>query len=207
MKNYIICLVIIGTIISIQTLIAQEQYTPKNSWGGDIMLSMNGVGLGTFFRHEYTEDLSGFASFSISGSGDDNEIEYVDYYTGQTYTPGKVNRFLILPLLVGVQQRLFRDDIMDNFRPFVSAAMGPTMIYVFPYNREYFTALKYGRARYTIGGYIGAGAYFGSQSSSLMGLNLRYYFIPYGGGIQSMTNTKKTQFGGFFLSLSFGSAW
>jgi len=194
-------------LLTIQPLNAQPTYTQKNSAGADIMLSMNGFGLGTFYRHEYSDDFSGFASFAISGSGDDNEIEYVDYYTGQTYTPGKVNRFLVLPLLIGVQERLFREDIMDNFRPFVGAAVGPTMIYVFPYNTEYFTALKFGRARYTVGGYIGAGAYFGSQQSSLMGLNIRYYYIPFSGGIQSMSNTKKNQFGGFFISLSFGSAW
>jgi hypothetical protein len=95
---------------------------------------------------------------------------------------------------------------MDNFRPYLNAGAGPTMIFVFPYNEEYITALGKGRLKYTAGGYVGFGAYFGTERSSLIGLNLRYYFIPYSGGIESMYNTTKSQFGGLYLSLSFGSA-
>jgi hypothetical protein len=186
---------------------AQDSTFGKNAWGVDILVSTNGFGLGTFYRHEYTDNLSGFIDFSISEATDDRELSYVDYWTGITFVPGKVNRFLLMPLLVGAQYRLFKDDIMDNFRPYVNACAGPTIIYVFPYNEEYISALGKGRPRYTVGGYIGFGAYFGTERSSLLGLNLRYYFIPYVGGIRSMYNTTKNQFGGLYLSLSFGSAW
>ena len=177
-----------------------------NAWGIDLLVSTNGFGMGTFFRHEYSEDLSGYIDFSISEAKDDDEKEFIDIY-GNTFTPGKVNRFLLIPLFVGLQQRLFRNDILDNFRPFVNGAVGPTMIYVFPYNEEYFTGLGKGHPRYTVGGYAGIGAYFGSERSNLLGLNMRYYFIPYPGGIQSLKNINKKQFGGFYISLSFGSAW
>ena len=112
-----------------------------------------------------------------------------------------------MPFFVGVQQRLFRDDILDNFRPYVTGAVGPTMIYVFPYNQEYFSALGYGSPKYTVGGYLGVGAFFGSERSNLLGLNIRYYYIPYFPGIESMQNITKKQFGGFYISMSFGSAW
>jgi hypothetical protein len=96
---------------------------------------------------------------------------------------------------------------MDNFRPHIDAAVGPTMIYVFSYKDEYFSALGKGHPQYTVGGYIGIGSYFGSERSTLLGLNLRYYYVPYNSGIRSMWNTVKTNFGGFFISMSFGSAW
>jgi hypothetical protein len=86
-------------------------------------------------------------------------------------------------------------------------AAGPTMIYVFPYNEEYFSALGKGQPKYTIGGYLGIGAYFGSERSNVLGLNLRYYFIPYPGGIESLVGVQKNQFGGVSISLSFGSGW
>ncbi len=169
------------------------------------MVSTNGFGLGMFYRHEYSDELSGFIDFSLSEAKDDDEKEFIDYY-GNTFVPGKVNRFLLLPLYVGLQQRLFKDEILDNFRPYVTAAAGPTMIYTFLYNKEYFSALVEGRPHYTVGGYVGVGAFFGSERSSLLGLNIRYYYIPYPGGIESLQGVNKTQFGGFYISLSYGGA-
>jgi hypothetical protein len=177
-----------------------------HSLGLDFLISNGGFGLGTFYRREYSADFSAFVDFSISEAKDDNEIQVYDYY-GQSYTIGKVNRFLVMPLYVGVQQRFFRDDILDNFRPYVSAAAGPTMIYVFPEREEYFTAIGHGHPKYTAGAYLGVGAYFGSETSNLLGLNLRYYFVPYPAGIEGLQGIPKKQFGGFFITLNFGNAW
>ena len=174
--------------------------------GLDLLVSNGGFGLGTFYRQEFSNDLSGFIDFSISEAKDDEEVQVYNFY-GQSYTLGKVNRFLVLPLYFGVQQRLFKDDILDNFRPYVNAAAGPTMLYVFPEREEYFTAIGKGKPRYTFGGYLGVGVYFGSETSNLLGLNLRYYFIPYAPGIEGLERVPKTQFGGFFITINFGSAW
>lgn len=177
-----------------------------HSIGLDILLSNGGIGMGTFYRREFTEDFSGYVDFSISESKDDDERQYFDYY-GRSYTVGKVNRFLVLPLYVGVQQRLFRDQILDNFRPYVNAAVGPTMLYVFPENEEYFTAIGKGRPEYTVGGYVGFGAYVGDEKSNLLGLNIRYYVIPYPPGIEGLKGVPRKQFGGFFITINFGNAW
>jgi hypothetical protein len=186
-----------------------------NSMGVNLLVSTNGFGMGGFYRHEYTDDLAGFIDLSISEAKDDDEVTYFsyDYYTGQTYsyTPGKVNRFLMFPLMFGAQKRLFKDDILDNFRPYIEGAVGPTAILVFPYNMEYFTALGHGHFQYTGAAYVGVGAYFGGEKSNIMGLSMRYYYIPYPSGIQSFDAgsgvNEKTQFGGFYISLVFGSAW
>jgi hypothetical protein len=81
------------------------------------------------------------------------------------------------------------------------------MIYVFPYNQEYFSAIGNGSPRYTVGGYVGVGAFFGSERSSLLGINLRYYYVPFPSGVESLVSVYKKQFGGFFITLNFGSAW
>ncbi len=187
-------------------LFAQDSLEPYDALGMDILISTNGIGLGIFFRHEYAENISGFIDFSISSTGDESENEIYDPYTGKTFIPGKINRFLVMPLFCGIQYRLFKDEIMDNFRPFISVAAGPSMIYVFPYDDEYFRAIGKGQARFTGGGYAGIGAFFGSERSTLLGINLRYYVIPHRSGIRSMWNKTKDQFGGFYISLSFGSA-
>ncbi len=182
-----------------------------NAYGMDILLSNSGLGLGAFYRHQYTRDIYGTVALSISEAKDDNEVEYVDFY-GQTYVPGKINRFLLVPLHVGVQYRLFADEIVDNFRPYVNAGMGPTLVFSTPYDKEFFSSLGYGQAHYTLGGYIGLGAFFGIDKDNLSGVNIRYYFIPFAKGLPSMQDelgniiTKK-DFGGFFITLNFGSLY
>jgi len=202
------------------TLAAQPSYKPMlNAWGFDILVSNNGFGAGVFFRHEYTEELAGFLSFAISDVKADGEVERFDYWTGQSMIYNKANRLLYLPLVLGVQYRLFKDDIVDNFRPYLTAGIGPSLVFVAPYSIyhqetenygwdeqiEFFSSLKSGQARYTLGGYIGCGAYFGLDRGTISGLNIRYYFSPYPAGIEVLRGSYLKSIGGLFISLHFGS--
>jgi hypothetical protein len=205
-------------------LVAEPMFSQRMSaWGFDLLLSDHGFGLGGFYRRELTDDLAGTITFAISDVKDDGEMEFMDYY-GQTYIPGKLNRLLMLPLMASVQVRLFREAIVDNFRPYLTAGAGPTMLYVSPYARlvpiqlgdgsvyqqaekvDFFESLKYGKAHTTIGGFIGAGAYFGQDRSNVMGVSIRYYFIPVSPGIEVMQGGYVKEFGGVFITLHFGSA-
>jgi hypothetical protein len=189
----------------------------RNSLGLDIMLSNNGFGLGLFFRKEYTDEFAGSLSLAISDVKGEGEIEYYDYWTGRQYIPNKKNRLLMLPLIASLQYRLFKEDIADNFRPYVSAGFGPSMIFAAPYARrinqiymeevDFFESLKYGQAHYTLGGFIGAGAYFGLDRGSLSGLSFRYYFIPFQKGIEVMEGGMMKNFGGFYITLNFGNLY
>ncbi len=207
---------------------ANESQTLRNAWGVDILISNGGFGLGTFYRREFNDEWFGFASLSISESKDEREVEQFDYYTGQSYIPGKLNRFLILPLMFGIQHRLFKEEITDNFRPYINAGMGPTMIYVTPFTDisgpdsalqleqvDFFKALGRGQPHYTVGGFIGFGANFGTEKSNLFGVNFRYYFTYlFGKGLPSLYNATtgavsatKKDFGGFFITLNVGMAY
>ena len=144
-----------------------------NTWGVDVMISTNGFGLGTFYRREFNSDLFGFINFSISEAKDSREIEQYDIY-GNSTVPGKLNRFMVLPLMFGVQYRLFREDIVETFRPYVNAAVGPTLIYMSPFvdlvpqadgsvavnQVEFFKSFSRGTPHYTASAYIGFGANF-----------------------------------------------
>jgi hypothetical protein len=199
-----------------------------NVWSLDILISNDGFGLGGIYRRSFTEDLSGFIGLSISEAKDDREFEYFDPYFGVSYTPGKLNRFLVLPLMMGIQYRLFREDIVDTFRPYVNAAAGPAMIYQMPYvdfifhedgyietqQVEFFKSLGKGQPHYTVGGYVGFGANFGTERSNVFGINFRYYITyMFGEGLPSLYNTRtrevsttKKNFGGFVISLNVGVA-
>lgn len=224
MKNIVLTLFCFGTFLTAQskdsTIIFSspepETQAPiissyDDAWGVDILLSNNGFGIAGFYRHEYSRDLFGTLTFGIAESKDDNEVEYYDYW-GQSYVPGKINRFLMMPLLFGVQYRLFADDITDSFRPYLNAGAGPTLVLAAPYDREYFNSFGYARSHYTVGGFIGAGAFFGSDMGSLSGINIRYYVVPFSGGIESLQEItgkirKKNDFGGFFITINLGSAF
>jgi hypothetical protein len=201
----------------------------RNTWALDILISNDGFGLGTTYRRELTSDLSGFVSFSISESKDDREVQQFDPYTQVSYVPGKLNRFLVLPFVLGIQYRLFRDDITDSFRPYVSAGAGPTMIFSAPFTIvtrypdgslttrqvEFFSSLGRGQAHYTAAAFVGVGANFGGDRSSVFGLSFRYYFTYlFSDGLPSMYNTstgdvasRKKNFGGFFITLNVGTSY
>nr|MBP8975854.1 hypothetical protein [Bacteroidota bacterium] len=98
------------------------------------------------------------------------------------------------------------------------------MLYVFPYadnypvidpwtglpaiyteKKDFFSSLKYGRMHYTLGGFIGAGAYFGLGNNTLAGLSVRYYLAHFPEGIEVMEWKKTKDFGGIALLLQFGT--
>ena len=195
------------------------------AWGLDLLMSNNGFGLGMFYRSELSDELSFILNFAVSDVKDDAEFEQYDYY-GNSFIPGKKNRLLMIPVTASIQYRLFKDDIVDNFRPFINAGLGPTMIYVAPYAHpvnyyysdgtyaytdpgkiDFFTSLKYGKMRYTIGGYIGAGAYFGMEKGTLTGLSVKYFLAPFRDGIEVMNGGFIKNFGGLFITLTFGSMY
>jgi len=175
-----------------------------NAWGINILFSENGYGAGAFYRRRLTNQLFGNVSIGLSSVKDTREVEYIDPFTGETFVPGKINRFLMLPVALAIQYELFQNVIMPNFRPHIDAGIGPTLIYSSPYDREFFSSLKYGKAHYTFNAFIGAGAFFGSDVHSLSGISVRYYLIPYSRGIESLQGKPMKQFGGLFLLLDLG---
>jgi len=206
-------------------LIQPQTYKPMaKAWGLDILMSNNGFGLGVFYRNELTDELSLMLNFAISDVKDDAEFEQYDYY-GNSFIPGKKNRLLLMPLMASIQYRLFKDDIVDNFRPFITAGLGPTMVFVAPYANpttyvypdsstytdpgkiDFFSSLKYGKMRYTLGGYIGVGAYFGMEKGTLSGLSIKYFLAPFPDGIEVMNGGYIKNFGGLFITLTFGSMY
>jgi|ERR1035437_589720 hypothetical protein len=182
---------------------------PINAFGMDLMFSEGGFGVGAFYRRTVTEDITLFTDFSISEAKDPQEFTYIDYF-GQTQTPGKINRAFLLPLNFGIQYRVFENAIFDNLRPYIDAAIGPSIVVTTPYAREFFNAFGKAQARYTLGGYFGIGANFGLDKSSLVGLNIRYYIIHFfNQGIEildtNLTNGRlENDLGGIFITLNIG---
>lgn len=211
MKKLILLIFYIPFIISAQKIgmLAPEkplEQFPNNQWGMDIMFSEGGFGLGTFYRYQFNTNVIGFTDFSISESKDEREVEYYDYYTGETFTIGKVNRVFTLPLNFGIQYRLFEHDLEENLRPFVTAGIGPNFILTTPYELEFFESFGKAKLKYALGGYVGFGAYFGLNKKNLVALNVRYYYTHmFDKGVENLKNTFRKNFGAFYITLSLGN--
>jgi hypothetical protein len=211
MKYLIIAAIIIIPIFTLEAQgigeLAPEKAPmvfPKNAFGMDLIFSEGGFGLGTFYRRSISDKVTLFSDFSISEAKDPQEFTYVDYY-GNSYTPNKVNRAFILPVNFGMQYRLFENVIFDNLRPYLDAAIGPSIIVTTPYEKEFFNAFGKAQARYTLGGYFGIGANFGLDKSSLVGINLRYYIIHFfDQGVEILSGKLENDLGGVFITLNIG---
>jgi len=177
---------------------------PNNAWGMDIMFGDAGFGLGTFFRKQINVKWGAFADLSFSETKDDREFEYIDYF-GNVITIGKKNRVFQMPLNIGVHYRLFENLVADNLRPFLCAGAGPTLLITTPYQEEFFNSFAYAQTDYAVGGYVGLGADFGLDKSSLIGITFKYYYSKIlSDGVESLYGREKTEIQGFFITLNLG---
>lgn len=214
MKRIVISFAIILLALAVQDNFAQRigelappklpEAFPSNAWGMDIMIGDAGFGLGTFFRKQLDLKWTAFADISFAETKDEREFEYIDFW-GNVRTIGKKNRVFQAPINFGVHYRIFENSIADNLRPYLSAGIGPTIIITTPYKEEFFNSFGKAQAKYALGGYLGLGANFGLDKSSLIGINIRYYYSKIlNGGVESLEGRMKTEIQGFFITLNLG---
>ncbi|MDT0631760.1 hypothetical protein RQM47_05430 [Rubrivirga sp. S365] len=139
-------------------------------------LSEYGLGGGGAVRLGLSRDLSAVAELSVGAGRDEREQRFFVGFFGDTVTPFKRNYVALVPLHLGLERRLFREQIEDNFRPYVSLAAGPTLAYQWPYFDDVdgdgvrdegepvlgaTGGLGRGDARFGVGATIAVGAHFG----------------------------------------------
>lgn len=182
--------------------------------GFDLLFSGSGWGAGVFYTRALADNLSGFANIVITPRRNSDEVENVWYNGFIPIVANKINRLFMFPVSAGLQYRLFSDGLQETFRPYVSVGVTATPILQTPYLKdgyyyEFFESFGHGTWHMRMGGVIGLGSVFGQPGKgSVIGVNIRYYTIPYGEpGLESMAGLPITNFGAVFLSLSVGSAW
>lgn len=199
--------------------LTEEDLAPRaNSWGADLMIGTDGFGLGFFYGYTFDDVLTTFVDLSLTEAKDNNQRDYYDPYYGQI-SPNKTHYIFRIPLFFGVQYRLFKDDIVENFRPYVSAGAGPVLLFVSPVQGDVFSSLwNGGTSKYTYGSFLGGGARFGFDRSTLFGLDVRYMMVPVPSGISSVVVPDPNRPGeympsplqnadGFYISLNFGTTF
>ncbi|WP_420456121.1 hypothetical protein [Rubrivirga sp.] len=140
-----------------------------------VVLTEYGFGAGGSARARLTDDVSFVAELSAGAGRDEREQSFIGFF-GERETPFKRNYVALVPLHVGLERRLFRRSVEDNFRPFVAALVGPTLALQWPYfddvdgdGRRDATEDLVGplggvdasQARVGVGGMVALGAFFG----------------------------------------------
>lgn len=170
----------------------------------NLHISEGGLGVGLNYSKEFTPVLSFTTDIFFSESKDAQEFEIYDYW-GNSYVIGKKNRIFVVPLAFGLKYRLFKYDLVENFRPFIMLGVGPTMVITTPYAYEFFRSFRFAQAKYTLGGYLGIGAYFGFNKTNPVGISLRYQFIHFfDEGVENLYGKYRKDLGGLFITLNFG---
>ena len=157
--------------------------------GASLLLTNYGFGLGALYRGAVSETTSLVAEFSLGSGKDEREQEFFVGFFGDTVVPYKRSNFLMAPLHVGVERRLFRAAIEDDFRPFVQVLAGPALGFQWPYfddvngnglresdERKLGTlaGIGDGSFRLGVGGTVALGAYFGASRRNTQGFRIGY---------------------------------
>ncbi|MEM8556617.1 MAG: hypothetical protein AAGG50_02130 [Bacteroidota bacterium] len=155
-----------------------------------VRLTNDGFGVGGVLRAGIGEATSLLVELSVNPGKDEREQQFFIGLFGETVVPLKRNYFAMAPLHVGVEHRLFRATIEDNFRPFFQLTGGPTFGYQWPYFDDVnndgirddgedlegaFGAFGRGALRFGVGGTLAVGAYFGLGRRTTQGLRLGYH--------------------------------
>lgn len=195
-----------------------------------IALTNSGFGFGGYYHHAVAPNTSLISELQIGAGKDEREVKFFGYF-GSSYIPDKANYFLMVPLHLGVQRRVFSESIVDNFRPFVLVMGGPTFGWEYPYFRDCdgdgqynpgvacedgseertydaFGAIFRGRSAFGAGGVIAIGAHFGFNRRITQGVRLGYTFNYFFRDIQllepDVEGGRQRFFGSPTISLTFG---
>lgn len=212
MRTLIASVILAGLIFSYPAYSQNEetQKTPTkkekeyyNNWGLNLTFSDNGFGFGATKYFKLSKNVSWFAGVAFSTAKDDREFEQTDAY-GNSITPYKVNRLFLPIVSLGMNFRLFSEEVTDNMRPHIGFGISPTAIVYTPYNEAFFSSFQYAQAKYTLGGFAGVGLDYLTDNKSALSFNVRYYYIGlFGEGIKSISTSEKSQFGGIYFVFSY----
>ncbi len=176
------------------------------AYGLQVVLTNSGFGLGGYVSSDIA--LGQRLSFEVilGAAKDEREVAFFDRL-GSRDVPNKANYLLEVPLQVGLEQRLFKSQIEDNFRPFLFASAGPLIGWAYPYfddannnnvldsNEKSFDVISgLGRGHVEPGVSVGLflGAHFGSPKTTSQGVRIGYRLSYYKNPIALLEESIKT---------------
>jgi hypothetical protein len=206
-----------------ETSDAENARRYAQSIGGQVILTNSGFGLGGHLRVA-ARGFSLALEASLGAGKDAREVAFFDRF-GRRDVLNKANYFLMVPVHIGLERRLFADRIEDDFRPFLLVLVGPTLGWEYPYFSDdnenglldtgentfsSISAIPRGSLRPGFGGTIAIGAHFGSGSGMTQGVRIGYTFAHFSKGIELLERGIKepqTFFGTPSIIVYFARLW
>ncbi len=220
-----VCLVAMGFAAAsaqAQGLDSLRGFNYGTGGGMTVLITNNGFGLGGYYSRAVNDASSFWVEASLGPGKDEQELKLFNRFGGG-FVQFKRNYFLMLPVAVGMQRRLFRENIEDNFRPYMQLSGGPTLGWAYPYfddangNDRFdefteerlgvFSALPQGEMHFGLGGTLALGAYFGLSRRVTQGVRFGYTFTYFFKAVQLLEPAVKPPqhfFGTPSISLTFG---
>jgi hypothetical protein len=174
-------------------------------FGFNVVMNNFGFGAGGEFRQVIARETELTASLRMTGLRDPSEQTFTDIFFGQQIVPNKYQRAFAFPMLLGLRQRLFSDIIQEDYRFFMSAAIGPAAAFSYPYFddrnengfreqfqnyfepvNDIFSGMGDGEWHWGGAGEFKIGLDIGSNFARLNSIEFGYYFYYFPDGIQIM---------------------
>lgn len=185
----------------------------KNRFQVDFAFSVHGFGLGLGYGKKITEYDEVFFNIMISEARASDELEFFDWVEGRYLVPNKINRLMMIPISAGYKKYLFADSFEGNLKPYVSGAVTLNYINSRPYRVDrdssgafvpFFESFGGMENYFKFGGYAEIGFDFSPLPKQNTSIMMRYYYVPFSEGLESIKSVPVTNFGGLFISLSIG---
>lgn len=185
----------------------------KNKFMVDFAFSVHGFGLGLGYGQKLNETSELFINLMISEARASDELEFFDWEEGRYLVPNKINRLMMFPVSAGYKKYLFSDSFEGNLKPYVSGALIMNYIMSRPYREgrlpfapyvPFFQSFSETENYFRFGAYAELGFDFSPLPKQNTSIMLRYYYVPFDEGIESIKDVPVTNFGGLFISLSLG---
>ena len=176
------------------------EYEMRNSWNLAVVYGERGFGIngGIFKQLGNTVDV--YANLSISGVTDTREFDQYDIY-GNPITFNKVNRVYLIPLNIGIQRHMFKEDLDASLKPILTAGVTTGLIVSTPYEKGFFESFKYAQSSYTLGGFLGLALEFEQNKTISFVIGVKYFYLPVlGREISSIRDQNIKDVGGVVLN-------
>jgi opacity protein-like surface antigen len=158
----------------------EESFDTKRQVGLGFAMVESGSSLGFFIGWPLLQDYHFGFAFDGFILRDSKQVDTYDPYSGMPYSMNKQNNVYIFDLTVTMKKRLFKQDLSDEFRPFISAGLGPVYGMNFPEtSRDANNLAKKDEYRWTMGGFVGAGVDFSVKSNHLVSIRAQYRVMPF----------------------------
>ena len=176
---------------------------PRNNWSMGLSYSERGFGPSFSYYFPSGKSTDFFLNFSVSGVTDSREFERTDYYGNTIPVENKINRVYMSTLSFGLRKELFKDDIEGEFLPIFNIGVSPSMIFMNPYNQNFFSAIGSTTTSFGIGGFTGLGVSFRQSKDMSINFNLSYYYIKVvGNEVESIKDNPIDNIGGVQLGFA-----